>query len=498
MTTAQVIVRNAAYLLSGNLATWGFSLLVWLVVPRVIGPAAWGEFNLGLAVSSLAVAVGGFGIATYLLKEIARDRDRSGDALAAGLAASAVLAVPIAAAVVAFTWVAGYTPHTRTVVLLVTCVSLANFLVAPAVSALQALEKMHVNTLVNGARTVVSSATIVALAAILRPGIIALIVAVLIITVLGSVVQLVVTNRDVPVRLKLDRRLAWRMITGGLPFWSNGVFLTIYIWLDSILLSLMASNREVGYYAAPVQVIVTLGFVPALVSTVIFPSLARDFRADLERARRLSRASLSGLITLGLPISVGIALVGPSVIRYAFGPAFAPSAPVMVVLALTIVPGYVATLAYWILAAADRQRLWAYVMGFVAIGNPLINLGTITYFQQRTGHGSMGAAVALLVTDVVVAVAGLALMPRGCLTPVRPLLSAAARAGLATAAMAIPVWFLRDSFLALPVIVGVCVFIPAALALGVFRGDGYTEVRSALTARLLRRLNRRTPIDVPA
>jgi len=464
----------------------------------VIGPAAWGEFNLGLAISSLAVSLGGFGIATYLLKEIARDSGRSGDWLTAGLAASAALAVPIAAAVLGFTVVAKYTHHTRTVVLLVTCVSLASFLVAPAVNALQAREKMHVNTLVSGVRTVVSSATIVALAVAFRPDIIVLTLAVLIITVLASVVQIVVTNRDIPVSLRVDRRLGWRLITGGLPFWSNGVFLTVYIWIDSILLSLLTSNGEVGYYAAPVQVIVTLGFLPALLSTVIFPSLTRDFHEDFTRARRFSRASLSGLITLGLPISVGLALVGPGVIRYAFGPAFAPSAPVMVVLAFTIVPGYVATLAYWILAAADRQRRWAYVMGVVAIGNPLINLATITYFQHRTGHGSMGAAVALLISDVLVAVAGLALIPRECLTPTRPLLAAASRAGLATALMAVPVWLLRDSFLALPVVVGICIFVTAALALGLFRGDGYDDAWSALRAGIVRAHDHRKVVDVSA
>ena len=58
-----------------------------------------------------------------------------------------------------------------------------------------------------------------------------------------------------------------------------------------------------------------------------------------------------------------------NVIQYAFGPAYRPSAPVMVVLAVSIVPAYIATLAYWMLAAADRQRKWAYVMGAIAIAN---------------------------------------------------------------------------------------------------------------------------------
>jgi O-antigen/teichoic acid export membrane protein len=163
----------------------------------------------------------------------------------------------------------------------------------------------------------------------------------------------------------------------------------------------------------------------------------------------------------------------------------------MVILALVVLPSYISTLAYWVLAAADQQRRWAYVMGAMAIVNPLINLATIPYFHWRFGHGSLGAAVALLITDGVICAAGLALMPRECLKPFGPLLAMTARAALATAAMAVPVWFLRDRFLPVSVLVGAGIFLAAAYAIGIFRNEGFDEAWKASIAHLRSRLRRR-------
>jgi O-antigen/teichoic acid export membrane protein len=498
LTGPRVMIRNVAFLLGGNVATWSVSLVFWLVVPRIIGPTAWGENNLGLALGGLAFAIGGLGIAPFLVKEIARDRERAGDYVGAGIATQFVLFVLCVASVFLFTLVAHYSPHTRAVVLLVTGIVACAFLVAPAVSALQALEEMHLNTLINGGKTVVATCIVIAIALIFRPDLIVLLLIFVAFNVLASLLQLGVTNRVVAIRLRFDRELSRWMIAGGLPFWGSGVFLTIYIWIDSVLLSLLVSTREVGYYAAPIQIIAIFGFLPVIVTTAVFPALSSSFRADFERLRRLTRTSLDVLISFGLPISIGAALVGPNAIEVLFGGAYRPSGPVMVVLALTVVPGYIATLAYWVLAAVDRQRSWAYVMGGMAIVNPAINLFAIPYFQSRFGHGSMGAAIALLITDTAICVAGLALIPRACLRPVGPLVAVTARVALATAAMAIPVWFLRNSFLPLTVLVGVAVYAASALALGLFRGDGYDDARAALTAQLGRRLWRRSELDIPA
>jgi O-antigen/teichoic acid export membrane protein len=194
---SRVMIRNAAFLLGSNLAGWAAGLLFVLVVARVIGPTHWGEFNLGFAIGGLACTFGGFGISTYLLKQIARDRERSSAYLGAGLATYILLSVPVVFAVYLLTILLGYSVHTQQVVLLATAICLCVFVMAPAVSALQALEKMHLNSMITGIRSVVANGTAAAVAVIFRPDIITLILVVLAFNVVACFVQIAVTNRHV-------------------------------------------------------------------------------------------------------------------------------------------------------------------------------------------------------------------------------------------------------------------------------------------------------------
>lgn len=487
------MIRNTVYLLGGNVLSWIVGLLFWLVVPRAIGPVAWGELNLGFAIGGVAFAIGSFGIPPLLIKLIARERSRGVEYVGAALGAFLVFSLLIVSAVLAFTLLAGYNPHTRLVILLVTGVLMSNAFAMPAISALQALEKMHINSVILGIRQAASNAGAILAELIFRVDVVVVTIIFLVVHTSATVLQLVVTNRDIPIRPGFKLGLARRLILSGLPFWSNGMFLTLYVWIDSVLLSVLASTREVGYYAAPTQVFSTIGFVPAIVTTVVFPALSSSFRTDVDRLRRITHMSLSILILLGLPISVGIALVGQNAVVTLFGPDFRTSGLIMVILAVTVVPTYIATLAYWVLASIDRERLWAYVMGAVAIINPLLNLVAIPYFQSRYGHGSLGAAWTLLVTDFGVGLVGLVLMAPVWMKSARPLAASAARVVLATAAMAIPVWFLRDLFLPVPVVVGVAVFVAAAFGLGVFRTAGYEEIWATFRQRLRQRFGGQRP-----
>ena len=62
------------------------------------------------------------------------------------------------------------------------------------------------------------------------------------------------------------------LLRQGLPYWLSFLSLTLYVWADGILLSLMASAREVGWYNAAVQVIASLGFLPYAVTMAVFPA----------------------------------------------------------------------------------------------------------------------------------------------------------------------------------------------------------------------------------
>jgi Na+-driven multidrug efflux pump len=85
---------------------------------------------------------------------------------------------------------------------------------------------------------------------------------------------------------------------------------------------------------------------------------------------------------------------------------------VLVLLALTIPPTYMNILLSQVLVAMGRQGTWTKVMAATVVVNPLLNLALIPLTQDAFGNGAIGAAISLLLTELLVVTAGLVLVGR--------------------------------------------------------------------------------------
>src|SRR5437867_11749502 len=83
----------------GSLAALAFGLLVSIVLPRVLGAEARGEYQLAVKLAALVLAVAQWGIPEVLLQLIAEKRATVGEligtSLVLGLAGAAVVAVAL-------------------------------------------------------------------------------------------------------------------------------------------------------------------------------------------------------------------------------------------------------------------------------------------------------------------------------------------------------------------------------------------------------------------
>ena len=493
MSRGGLIARNAAFLFSGQAVSWSLGLLFIVVVPRSVGASAWGEWSLAWALTSVAASFTGMGLSTLLIKEISRERSRAGEYVGAALTAQAMLAVPFVLLVLAFIYSAGYTAHTRLIITLVLGASLVGFLAVPFTAGLQALEKMHYSSLGQILTSGVLSLIAVLLVKVAAVGMVAIALAAFAAALAAAGIQIFGLSRKVRIWPRVDRVLIRHLIIGGLPYWTSGLFLTFYVWIDTVMLSVMTSTTEVGWYGAAAKLIATLGVLPFIVNMAVFPALSHGFRHDREGMTRLAQTSLRMVLSLGLPMVVGLFLLGPQIVRLLYGWAYLPAIPIVLVLSLTLLPIFTATLVNGQLIAADRQVAWTGVMAACCVVNPAINLILIGLFERLYRNGALGASYALLITDTLVGVAAVALLPRDVLGKMRGILPPLARAALAAGIMGAAVWVLRDQFVLVPVLAGVVIFISAALALRVFTPADLALARS-LSARLARKLGLRRAV----
>jgi O-antigen/teichoic acid export membrane protein len=293
------------------------------------------------------------------------------------------------------------------------------------------------------------------------------------------------------IHLRFDYKLARYLIVGGLPFWATGIFLTIYLYIDSIMLSYMTNQKVVGWYSVPTKLFSTLLFIPVILSTAMFPALSRTFKKAPREMVKMARRSFNLLTCFSLPVAVGGMLLARPLILLLYGPEYIPSIPIMVVLAATLVPTYLNILVNQFLVAADRQIAWTKVMAVACVVNPAINLVLISLYQRTHGNGAFGAALALLTTEALMTIAGIALLPRGVLgwSNVVSMIKSCAAAGL----MALGMWFARSYFIAVPIAVGAVVYLIAGFTLGALpRRD--LEVLGVIGTKILRKMGVKRPL----
>src|SRR5205085_5436697 len=86
-----------------------------------------------------------------------------------------------------------------------------------------------------------------------------------------------------PHRARPEWHVIRHYLVAGVPYAVGAATLSLYVWIDGILLSMMATSAEVGQYGAATQLIATMGFLPSAVSAAVFPTLARNFLDDRQR-----------------------------------------------------------------------------------------------------------------------------------------------------------------------------------------------------------------------
>jgi O-antigen/teichoic acid export membrane protein len=270
-----------------------------------------------------------------------------------------------------------------------------------------------------------------------------------------------------------------RLFVASLPYWSFVAFFTIYLWIDSLMLGAMTSTRVLGWYGLPTQLFGTLMFVPTVLSTAWLSQLVRAHKGGSETLLRAARPAIEFVLVLSLPVCVGAVLVAAPLTRALYGPDFSESIPVFALLALCVPPMYLNIMANQLMIARNQQMVWTKMMALASLVNPALNLVLIPYFQRTRGNGAIGAAIAMVITEVILAVIGFFLVRD---TYTRRLAMRVGRAAVATALMAGLVMLALRAGLVVGVLSGMVSFPILAGFLGVLDAGERRQLRQLLGA----------------
>ena len=494
-TDSHTLRRNALALTAGQMFTWLMTLAWTLVVPRLLGARGMGMIVTGMSVVALLQIALGAGTALYVTREIVVSPERTARTVASAAIVRLMLVPLFAGAIVAWTHFAHYGPTQDEVLYLCGLATALMLLSEPLLSFFQATERMHYMAIADAVNKA-SQGVIGILLTVLGFGAIGFGAC----WVASSAVVLLLsigwTRRFIPLRLKASWFDVRHIVAGSVSYWTGGVFFTIYLWIDSAMLSLMTDSATVGWYGVPMRLWGSF-FIPAsILVKVFFPRLVDAHKRSDDEFRRLARAPLELIFVISLPVAAAIVVGAGPGLGILYGPSYARSVPIMMILGVTLVPMCLNMVLGMICTASGRQRTMNWLMVGATVVNPAANAVLIPLTQQRFGNGGIGAAIAMLVTESLIAAASLVLFGRGVINGAVG--QRIARMGAACATLVVTVYLLGRLGPILSLTGGVAAFIAAAAVLRVMTQpelDGVRRLASGRVAALGARRARR--VDSP-
>lgn len=142
--------------------------------------------------------------------------------------------------------------------------------------------------------------------------------------------------------------------------------------LNIILLSKLATEKEVGLYSAATQMMVPLLLVYQSISQSIFPVMCRQIEPGLRTLRRISEQAMEVLLMLAVPTIAGIFFVGQWALSVVYkNPTFVEAVPALHILSWMLVSQVFSSILGQVLVATHREKLTLKI----AMASAIVNLG---------------------------------------------------------------------------------------------------------------------------
>ncbi len=167
----------------------------------------------------------------------------------------------------------------------------------------------------------------------------------------------VFSRKFAKISLECDWSLWKKIIKKSWPLAIIIVFNLIYLKADTLILSLVQPQAEVGLYGAAYKVIDVLITVPFMFAGLVLPFLTSHWaKKETSAFKHVLQKSFDFMSILAIPIVFGVVILAPQIIQLIAGNKFAQSAMILRILILAAFMIFLGTLFSHAIIAMNKQR----------------------------------------------------------------------------------------------------------------------------------------------
>ncbi|MFH0815121.1 MAG: flippase [Candidatus Falkowbacteria bacterium] len=387
------ITRNTTYLTCAYIGQKILALFYFIVIARIIGASDLGKYAFAMAFASLFGVFADLGLSQTLIREMAKNKERSQSYFSAVFSSKLFLSLITYAILVVTVNLLGYSETVRTMVYLSGIVMVLDSFILSFWGVFRSQQNLKYEAI-----NIVIYQVIVLLIGFcvlwLKLGLVYLIVPFIFASLWSAFFSAILVGKKVGLKLipKLERAVIKSLMRVSIAFALIGIFSRVYTYLDSILLSYLAGDAALGYYSAAYKLPAALVFIPSALAAAIFPAFSESFAIAKERLKRIFDESMSVLAILAVPIGIGIAGISGEIIFKFYGAEYLPGVEALKILGIAMIFVFLNYPIGALLNACDRQKLNVSLYGATMCVNAALNFLLIPKFSY------VGAAIAFLIS----------------------------------------------------------------------------------------------------
>jgi len=389
------IAKNTSYLTLALILQKIISFTYFTLLARYVGPANLGKYYLAISFTTIFAIFIDLGFANILTREVAKEKERAENWLGNILTLKTFLSILALALVFILVKVLNYDPLTSSLIY----VSVISMVLDSFTSTFFAVARGFHNLKYESISSVIYQLIVLIVgysALLLGGGLVPAMAALALASVYNFFYSwtIVKYKLQVAVRLLYKWPLAKEILIISWPFAAYAIFQRIYTYLDSVFLSILASDVQVGLYQVAFKIIFALQFLPAAFTASLYPAMSSYWHSNREQLAISFERAMNYLIIISLPIIVGAIVLADKIVllfKTGYGGAAWP-------LRISIISLFFIFLNFPIgslLNACDAQWKNTRNMGIVVVSSIFLNLLLIPYGQ------AIGASVTVLLTNIL-------------------------------------------------------------------------------------------------
>ena len=391
--TGNKILNNAKWILICRIVQSLLQLLIGMLSARYLGPSNYGLINYAASVIAFVLPVMQLGLQCTLVQELIEDPDKEGEIMGTALAMD--FASSFVCMLLVYTFVTTMN-HGETETIIV-CMLYSLSLVFRAMELMQCwfqskLQSKYSSLAALGAYVIVSAYRIYLL--VTNKNIYWFSVVNSVEYGIVGVSLVLIYSRMSTQKFRISLQTAKRLISRSRYYILAAMMVTVFQNTDHIMLKMMYSDAENGFYSAAITCACVCQFVyQAIIDSARPVILADKKEGSSDYEKNISR--LYCIITyMAVVQGVGFSIFAKLIVRILYGGEYIAAAPVLQIMVWYIAFAFMGSIRnIWILAEGKQRLVWRInLLG--ALLNVAVNYVLIPVW------GACGAALASLATQI--------------------------------------------------------------------------------------------------